>query len=142
MSRRRVINLPGTTHKAPIPQAVVVDNVLYSSAVNGKGADGAYPETAAAQAKLAFANMAEIVRLAGGSTDDIVRVTVFLRDRADKAVIDDEWLAMFPDPADRPARHAVGMERGGAALLQLEFVAVLRADRAGREDAPAREDRG
>jgi len=134
MSRRRVINLPGTTHKAPIPQAVLVDNVLYSSAVNGKGTDGVYPDTAAAQAKLAFANMAEIVRLAGGSTDDIVRVTVFLRDRADKAVIDEEWLAMFPDPQDRPTRHAVGMERGGAALLQLEFVAVLAVDRAVKGD--------
>ena len=124
--RRRSVHLPGVSHKAPIPAGAVVGGVLYSSAINGKDpATGEYPEDAAGQVANAFTNMRALVAAAGGTTDDIVRVTVFLRDRADKPHVDEHWVELFPDPDDRPSRHAVELGREGKSLVQLEIVAVL-----------------
>lgn len=124
----RSIHLPGVGHKAPIPSAAVAGNLLFSSGIGGKDPEtGEQPPEAAAQVRNAFAAMRALVETAGGTVSDIVRVTVFLRDRADRAHVDEEWLAMFPDPDHRPARHAVALEREGKALVQLEIVAVLGA---------------
>lgn len=124
--RRQVVTLPGVAHKAPIPAGVRIDNMFFSSAINGKDpATGKYPDDPREQARLAFENMATLVRAAGGDVADIARLTVFLQDREDKKYVDEQWLAMFPDPEDRPARHAVTAERSGGALFQLEVVAVL-----------------
>jgi len=126
MGRRRVIHLPGVEHKAPIPAGVRIGDLLFSSAINGRDpSSGTYPSDARDQVRLAFENMAALVRAGGGDVGDIARVTVFLRNRDDRKHVDEEWLRMFPDPEDRPARHAVPLERAGAALVQLEIVAVL-----------------
>jgi 2-iminobutanoate/2-iminopropanoate deaminase len=124
-----VVTLPGAGHKAPIPAGVRIGGLFFSSAINGKDpATGDYPPTAAEQARLAFANMATLVRAAGGDVADIAHMTVFLQNRDDKKHVDEQWLEMFPDPADRPARHAVTVERAGKMLIQLEIVAVIPAE--------------
>lgn len=126
MGKRQVIHLEGAEHKAPIPAAVRIGNMLFSSAIGGRDPEtGEYPDDPASQARFAFANMATVVRAAGGDVDDIAHVTVFLKDPDHKKFVNDEWTRMFPDPDDRPARHAVQITRGGAMLLQLEIVAVL-----------------
>lgn len=126
MRKRQVIHIPGVEHKAPIPAGVLIGGMLFSSAINGKDpATGSYPDDAGQQMKFAFANMATLVREAGGDVDDIAHVTVFLQDLADKKHLDEHWLAMFPDPSDRPARHAVKVDRAGSMLVQLEIIAVL-----------------
>ena len=128
MSGGRSIHLPGISHKAPIPSAALVGNLLMSSAISGKDPEtGEHGADAATQVKHAFATMRSLVEAAGGTTADIAKVTVFLRDRADRAYVDEEWLAMFPDPDDRPARHAVALEREGKSLVQIEVVALIGA---------------
>lgn len=128
MSTRRSIHVPGLSHKAPIPAGAVVGNMLFSSAINGKDtASGEYPDDVESQVRNAFARMQSLVETAGGTTADIARITVFLRDRADRKHVDEAWLALFPDPDDRPARHTVSLEREGRALVQLEIVAVIGA---------------
>jgi len=126
VGKRQVIRLEGAEHKAPIPAAVRIGDMLFSSAIGGRDPEtGKYPADPASQARFAFANMAKVVRAAGGDVDDVAHVTVFLKDLDHKKFVDDEWIRMFPDPDDRPARHAVSISRGGAMLLQLEIVAVL-----------------
>ena len=122
----RSIHLANVRHRAPIPSGAVVGNLLFSSAISGKDpASGGYPDEAAAQERNAFTSMRALVEAAGGTVADIARVTVYLRDRADRTHVDEEWVAMFPDPDGRPARHAVSLEREGKSLIQLEIVAVL-----------------
>jgi 2-iminobutanoate/2-iminopropanoate deaminase len=121
---RKSVNLPGVGHKAPIPGGARVGNMFFSSGINGKDPEtGKAPEDVRAEAGFAFANMAALVREAGGDIGDIALVTVFLKDRDDKVHVDEHWLEMFPDPEDRPARHAL---RGdGPQRLQLQIVAVI-----------------
>lgn len=39
--------------------------------------------------------------------------------------MNEEWLKLFPDPEDRPARHTDNHELQRNMLIQLEVVAVL-----------------
>ena len=72
-----------------------------------------------------FAHMKATVEAAGGSTSDIIKMTVWLKDRSQRAPVNAEWLKMFPDEHSRPARHALQMDMDGGALVQCDFTAVI-----------------
>ena len=65
--------------------------------------------------------------LAGGgaSLQDVVRMTVYLKDNTAREHINAEWLKCFPDPHDRPARHTLMYDLQGGMLLQLEVIAIV-----------------
>ena len=127
MSKRRVIEIPGLTHgNNPIPLASVVGNLLMSGAIAGQEpGNPVLPDTLAGQASLMFANVRRIMEAAGGTTDDIVKVTIYLKRGLDREPINSEWVAMFPDPANRPARHTVLYEPPGTFLVQCDITAYL-----------------
>src|SRR5260221_95234 len=104
MSKRRSIEIPGLNHGPnPIPAASVVGNLLVSGGISGQEpGDHTLPDDLESQAGLVFANIRRIMEAAGGSTDDIVKVTVFLKKGLPREPINKEWVAMFPDPASRP----------------------------------------
>lgn len=126
MARRTSIYVEGFGHKNPIPAACRVGNILMSGIVfgldpeTGKPADGLDE-----QCRLMFGHIRAIMQAAGGSTDDIVKVTVWLADRNQREPVNREWLAMFPDPATRPARQAMSGALDGGKLVQCDFVAVM-----------------
>ena len=72
-----------------------------------------------------FSNMKAIVEVVGASTEDIIKMTVFIRDRNNRGPFDREWLRMFPDSNSRPARHAQPLTIEGPALIQCDFCAYL-----------------
>jgi 2-iminobutanoate/2-iminopropanoate deaminase len=123
---RRSIEVPGLRHSAPIPQAAVVGNLLVSGGISPVEPEtGATPESTDEQVALVFANVRRVLEAAEATTDDIVKCTVFVQDRAIRPVIDKYWVEMFPDPASRPARHTLRFELQGNMQLQLEIMAVL-----------------
>jgi 2-iminobutanoate/2-iminopropanoate deaminase len=124
---RRSIEVPGLRHGAlPIPVASVVGNLLVSGGINPVDpATGAVPEETDEQVAVAFANVRRVLDAAGGTTDDIVKCTVFVQDKAIRPIIDKHWVEMFPDPASRPARHTLNADLPGHTRLQLEITAVL-----------------
>lgn len=126
MARRTSIYVEGFGHKNPIPAACRVGNVLMSGIVFGLDpATGKTAEGLDEQCRLMFGHIRAIMQAAGGSTDDIVKVTVWLADRNQREPVNREWLAMFPDPATRPARQAMGGALDGGKLVQCDFVAVM-----------------
>lgn len=124
---RRSIEVPGLSHSGlPIPVASVVGNLLVSGGINPVDlATGVTPDDADGQVALAFANVRLVVEAAGGTIADIVKVTVFARDKSIRPLIDKYWTEMFPDEASRPARHTLSADHPGNRLLQLEVTAVL-----------------
>jgi 2-iminobutanoate/2-iminopropanoate deaminase len=129
MSQRkpRSIEISGVTHgAAPIPMAARVGNTIYSSGIPGVDPQTGKPAPdAAGQARLAFAHMRSILQAAGARLDDVVRVTVYLKDPSAREHVNTEWLACFPDPHDRPARHTLQYDLQHGMLLQIEVVAVI-----------------
>jgi 2-iminobutanoate/2-iminopropanoate deaminase len=124
---RRSIQVLGLRHGTlPIPVASVVGNLLVSGGINPVDPEtGAIPQGADEQVAMAFANVRRVLTAAGGSVEDIVKCTVFARDKAIRPVIDKHWVEMFPDEASRPARHTLHADLQGHTQLQLEIMAVL-----------------
>jgi 2-iminobutanoate/2-iminopropanoate deaminase len=126
MSRRQSIDPPGMDHKSPIPMGCRIDNIVYSSGISGHDPDtDEVPSEPGAQARAVMENVRRFMVAAGGTTEDIIRLTLFVKDRKLRDHFNKEWIAMFPDERSRPARHAVVADLGGKNLFQVEIVAVL-----------------
>lgn len=126
--RGRSLEVPGVTHGgAPIPMGARVGNTIYSSGIAGVDpATGRVAPDAPSQARWAFAHLRTLLQAGGASLDDVVRVTVYLKDPAAREPVNAEWIACFPDPHDRPARHILAYDLQHGMLLQLEAVAVVQ----------------
>lgn len=126
MTGRQSIHTAGFRHTNPVPAASRIGPFVFSGAVTGRDPrTGEIPGDLEAQCANMFGNVREIVEAAGGGTGDIAKMTVWLRDYRDRDALNREWEAMFPDPASRPARHALAATFDGGTLIQCDFVAVL-----------------
>ena len=126
MARRKCIHVKGMEHGAPIPNGVVIGNMVFSSAIGGKDAKtGVLSENPDEQAEAMFRNLALFMENAGGSVDNIAHVKLYLKDEKYRDNVNGPWEKMFPDEHDRPARHALKVDLRGKNLFQIEIIAVL-----------------
>ena len=125
MIRRRSIYIGDFKHANPIPNACRIGNLLMSGVILGRDADRNMPPRIEDQCANMFVHMKAIVEAGGGTTDDIIKMTVWLKDRSQRAPLNAEWTRMFPDPSSRPARHALQLDLEGGALVQCDFTAVI-----------------
>jgi len=127
VSKRRSFEVPGIEHENPIPAVTRIGSLVMSSGIFPKDpADGKAPDGLEEQCAVLFANIRRVIECAGGTTDDIIKITVFAKDRKTKAFVNKEWLAMFPDPHSRPARHTIVYnELPGNMLIQCDLTAVV-----------------
>lgn len=120
------IDIPNVEHTAPIPMGSRVGNMIFSSGIMGADPKtGVIPDDAAQQAEFAFQNLRTFLELAGAKPEHVGKVTVHVKNEADRDLINKPWLEMFPDPHHRPARHAVQANLRRNMLFQLEVIAVL-----------------
>lgn len=127
MTKRISIEVPGIGHKTPIPMGCKIGNIVYSSGISGHDPDTQKtPSEPAAQAKVIFQNIERFMRAAGGTPEDIIRLTLYVKDRKLREHFDREWLTAFPDETSRPARHAITTDLGERNFYQVELVAVLQ----------------
>jgi 2-iminobutanoate/2-iminopropanoate deaminase len=126
-ARRRSIHIGGFKHANPIPNACRIGGLVMSGVILGRDPEsGKMPDGLEAQCANMFAHMKSTVEAAGGTTNDIIKMTVWLKDRSQRAPVNAEWLKMFPDEHSRPARHALPMDNmEGGALVQCDFTAVI-----------------
>jgi 2-iminobutanoate/2-iminopropanoate deaminase len=125
-ARRRSVHIDGFKHANPIPNACRIGHLVMSGVILGRdGASGEMPPGLEAQCANVFAHMKAIVEAAGGTTDDIIKMTVWLKDRSQRAALNAEWVKMFPDEHSRPARHSLQSDMEGGALVQCDFTAVI-----------------
>lgn len=127
MAKRQSVNSPGFSHQNPIPNACRIGNLVISSVIGGTnpGTRDLPPEFEQ-QIANAFTHIRSTVEAAGGTVDDIIKVTFWVKDPASqRQAINVEWLKMFPDEASRPARHTQHLPPDSKALIQCDFTAVL-----------------
>lgn len=123
----RSVTVPGLAHNAPIPVAARVGALVCSSAIAGKDpATGELPTDPTRQVELAFANLRAVLEASGATLADVAKLTVYVKDNGIREAINTHWLACFPDPLDRPARHILVHDLQHGMALQLEFMAVIQ----------------
>ena len=126
MAKRKVLKEGLPHHRNPIPTAIKIGQMVFSSAIGGHDPEtNATPKEPERQVELAFENVRRVMKAAGGTTDDIAKITVFLKDMKHREAVNQEWLKMFPDEENRPVRHAIKADLPGDLVVQLEILAVL-----------------
>ncbi|MEF7610770.1 Rid family hydrolase [Enterococcus casseliflavus] len=126
MTKRQVIQINGSAHENPIPTAVKIGNMVYTSALLGTDpSSGQMPETVEEEVAQLFTYILEIMEKAGGSSENIAHLSVSVTDRSYKEIVNKEWLKLFPDPDNRPARHTTVHSLKPGVHVQVEMVAVL-----------------
>ena len=121
--------IEGHGHHDPIPMGARVGDLFCSSGVSGvdtAGDDKLEPvEGAAGQAHHGLRNVGSLVRAGGGTMADVGLITLLVQDYDDLPAINAEWVQMFPDPADRPARHVIRMGVQRRSRVQHHMIAVV-----------------
>ena len=127
MAKRKSINGSRARHENPIPNASRVGNVVMSSVIGGtRPGTRELPASLEEQVANVFAYIKHDVEAAGGSVDDIIKITFWVKDPvSQRAALNTEWVKMFPDPEARPARHTLTLPADSRALVQADFTAVL-----------------
>ena len=126
MTKRQVIQINGSAHENPIPTAVKIGNMVYTSALMGTDpSSGQMPETVEEEVAQLFTYILEIMEKAGGSSENIAHLSISVTDRSYKEIVNKEWLKLFPDPDNRPARHTTVHSLKPGVHVQVEMVAVL-----------------
>jgi len=127
MAKRKAISLPGhPKHRNPIPIGVTLGNLILPSVIGGQ--DPRNPGAALEperQIEQAFINMKEIIEAAGGTTDSIGKIVVYLKDFRHREFVNKEWLKMFPDEDNRPARHVMQADLQGNTAIQMDVIAAV-----------------
>jgi enamine deaminase RidA (YjgF/YER057c/UK114 family) len=127
MPKRQSINGSKPRHENPIPNASRIGNLVMSSVISGTNPGTRdLPDSFEAQVANVFTHIRHDIEAAGGSVDDIIKVTFWVRDPASqRAALNTEWVKLFPDAESRPARHTQALPAGGRSLVSADFVAVL-----------------
>lgn len=128
MTPRRSLEIPGIHHTNPIPAASKIGPFVASGSIFGKDPEngGAFPEGPEAQCAVMFANLRRLMEAAGGSTDNILKLEVWVKEPGYRVIVNQQWLAMFPDEHARPARHTfISADLSPGALMQCAVLAIL-----------------
>lgn len=124
MSRQAIHSSAAPAAIGPYSQAVRVGDTVYLSGQIGLDpATGSLREGTEAQARQAFANLQAVATAAGGSLNDMVKITLLLADMADFARVNDIMGSFFTPPYPARATFQVaGLPRG--ARVEVEGVLV------------------
>jgi 2-iminobutanoate/2-iminopropanoate deaminase len=128
MARRSIV-IDGFNHgPLPIPAASRVGNVVMTGGVYGLDPEtGKIPDGVEDQVRLVFLQLGRILAAAGTGFDDVVRMTFYVKSADLRAAVNPQWVAAFPDPGSRPARHTLVYEHLAANLLiQCDATAVVK----------------
>ena len=130
MPKRRSIEVAGLPHTNPIPAASRIGPFVVTGSISGKDPQtGQVPAGIEEQCALMFENVRRLIDAASGTPEDILKVTIWMKDRADRKYLNKHWLAMFPDPESRPARHTfVSRDLVEPILVECEFMAVISGE--------------
>lgn len=121
---KEVINLPDTP-RLPYSSAIRAGNFIFVSGQTGSvDAEGREVKGIEAQTRQCFEKVKQVLAVAGMSLDDVIKVTVFLRNEADFASMNEVYQGYFAE--DKPARSTivVGLPRPDM-LIEIECIAYV-----------------
>lgn len=109
----------------PYSQGVRAGSLCFFSGQLGLDpATGQLAEGVRAQAEQVMKNVEALCKAAGASLDQIVKTTIFLKDMADFAVVNEVYGSYFK--GDKPARSTIavaGLPKGG--LVEIECIVAF-----------------
>ncbi|MBM2809668.1 MAG: endoribonuclease [Chloroflexi bacterium] len=126
-NKREIISLPGIPHNAPLPTGAKIGNIIVSSAISGREpGSGEFSDDPERQAEALFDNIRAFMEKAGGSPDNIISMTLYIKDQKYGEALNKAWIKMFPEE-NRPAREGHIKTDGmyGGRFFDASLIAVL-----------------
>lgn len=124
MAKRQSIYLDAFAHQNPIPAACRIGNLVMTGIINGTD-HGVTPGSLEEQCTLMFSRLPAVMKAAGGSMDNIVKLNIALYDISQRSALNRFWTDAFPDPANRPVRHTTEEKLDNGKLVQCDIVAWI-----------------
>jgi 2-iminobutanoate/2-iminopropanoate deaminase len=128
MATRRSIHIAGFRHGNPIPAATRLGPLLVSSVIVGRDpATGKLPDSMEEQCVHIFGHVRAMLAAAGATPEHVVKMDFWVPDPArGRAIVNQEWLKLFPDFDSCPSRHTHAT--GGGETIQATFMAYIADD--------------
>jgi aminoacrylate peracid reductase len=120
MPRKPIIPAGSPPPLAPYSPGVMADNVVYVSGVLAMDANGKTigVGNAAAQTRAVLQSIKSVVEAAGGTMADVTMNSIFLKDLADYAAMNQVYKEFFPN--EFPARYCIRAD-----LVKPEFLVEI-----------------
>ncbi len=129
---RRRVEVPGLTHRDPLPNAVRIGDYVFSSVIVPWDLETSQPVVGEdAQTDQCFDNMRAVMEAAGGSADDVVLQWVYLNDFAYQPYMVDVYLEAWPEGSYQAARKTFRYPMGGQ--IQMQVIGKIGGERANHE---------
>lgn len=126
MTQRDVIKTDGAPNPTgPFNQAIRAGNLVFTSGQAGRNRETGQMGDEREQTEWALRNLDNILRAAGSSLDNAVKLTVFMKEGIDSNAVNEEYVKHFKGPL--PARSSAFISRlkGADMLLEIEAVALV-----------------
>ncbi|MDQ7910116.1 Rid family detoxifying hydrolase [Phytohabitans sp. ZYX-F-186] len=122
--REAVQTTDAPTPTGPFNQAIRIGPLIFTAGQAGRDRDTGTMGDLAEQTEWALRNLDGILRAAGSTLTQAVKLTIYLRDDQDTAALNEVYRHWFSDPL--PARSLVQVSRlkGPEMLVEIEAVAV------------------
>ena len=129
--KRTALEIPGLAHRDPLPMAVKAGPYVFSSVISPQDpkTGETVPGGALAQIKQGFENVKLLMAQAGGTVDDVNHLWVFMKNFDHQPAMVDEWVAVYPNEGERPARKTVQYELGANTEIQIQATGYVGAKR-------------
>jgi enamine deaminase RidA (YjgF/YER057c/UK114 family) len=123
---RRSIQTDSFQHENPIPVATRIGPLLASGIIPGfDPGTRNMPDKLEDQIANLFTHIGGALSAAGGSWDDVAKITFFANDPEARGKINPYWLEKFPEPDSRPSRHTQITSEGGKPRVSCDFIAYI-----------------
>jgi 2-iminobutanoate/2-iminopropanoate deaminase len=129
---RRCIEVPGLTHRDPLPNACRLGDYVFTSVIVPWDLATSEPVTGEdAQTDQCFDNMRIVMESAGASVDDVVLQWVYLNDFAYQPYMVDVYLEAWPVDQYQAARKTFRYPMGGQ--IQIQCIGRVGGQRSNHE---------
>jgi 2-iminobutanoate/2-iminopropanoate deaminase len=118
------------------PAARWAGNMLFSGPIDGGQTEGQGPGDPLIEVERAFRNLQVLISDCGCTPADLAQCFIWLGDSALREAVRKQWRAIFPDPANSPARHIIGADFPDGRVIALDFIAIKGARRRALCDVP------
>lgn len=123
---RRSVHAEGYSHQTAIPTGSRVGPLLASSIIVGfDPGTRSMPEAADDQLRNVLRHAGAIIAAGGATWDDVVKMTFHVATGDVRDVVERQWVELFPDADNRPARHTQVVDLPRKVLVQADFLAYV-----------------
>ena len=124
MPRTPIVTPDAPAAIGPYSQGTIAGSLVFTSGQLPATSDGTLILDDVAEAtRQSLTNVRAVLEAAGARLEDVVKITIYLRDMADFAAVNEVYAGFFEDPA--PARSCVQVARlPKDAPIEIEAVAV------------------